>query len=229
MRVELKRLVLVIVVVVGLAASAGAAPAKYRVEKAGAPPEELAPAVRETLAAEGVRVVGPEGPLCEIWLRKAVPSRSNAGMELGIAYPQLAEGTLVGAVRFLSETKDFRGLSVKPGVYTMRYALHPTDGNHMGVAAQRDFLLLAPAAADANPAGITYNEAVALSRKASGTNHPSVWSLEPASEEVAEPKLWHKEEEDHWVLELPVQMQAEGRAATTHTVALVVVGSAPEA
>src|SRR3990172_627846 len=152
--------------------------------------------MRETLAAEGVRVVGPEGPLCEIWLQKAVPTRSNAGMELGIAYPQIAEGTLVGAVRFLAETNDFRRLRVKPGVYTMRYALHPTDGNHMGVAAQRDFLLLAPAAADANPAGMTYNEAVALSRKASGTSHPSVWSLETASEEVSEPKLRHKEEEN---------------------------------
>ncbi len=227
MRVALKKLVLVILGVVGLAAAA--APAEYRVEKAGAPPEELAPAVRETLAAEGVRVVGPEGPLCEVWLRKAVPARAKAGMELGIAYPQLTEGTLVGAIRFLSEAKDFRGLSVKPGVYTMRYALHPTDGNHMGVAAQRDFLLLAPAAADASPAGMTYNEVVAISREASGTNHPSIWSLEPASEEVAAPKLLHKEEENHWVLELPVQMQAEGGAATTHTIALVVVGSAPEA
>jgi hypothetical protein len=76
---------------------------------------------------------------------------------------------------------------------------------------------------------VTYNQVVALSRKASGTNHPSVWSLEPAAEEVSAPKLWHKEEEDHWVLEIPVQMQAEGGAASTHTVALVVVGAAPEA
>lgn len=226
MRVAL-RIVLAVLVVVGYAATAAAA--DYKIEKAGAPPEELSPAVRETLAAEGVRVMGPEGLLCEIWLRKAVPTRSSVGMELGIAYPQLAEGTLVGAVRFLAEAKDFRRLSVKPGVYTMRYALHPTDGNHMGVAAQRDFLLLAPAAADTNPAGITYNETVALSRKASGTNHPSIWSLEPAPEEVAEPKLLHKEDEDHWVLELPVQMQPEGGAASTHTMALVVVGAAPEA
>jgi len=156
---------LAILVFAGCAATVAAA--DYKIEKAGAPPEELAPAVRETLAAEGVRVVGPEGPLCEIWLRKAVPGHSKAAMELGIAYPQLAEGTLVGAVRFLREAKDFRRLEVKPGVYTLRLALYPTDGNHMGVAAQRDFLLLAPAAADSNPAGITYNESVALSRKAS--------------------------------------------------------------
>lgn len=226
MRVAL-RIVLAILMVVGCAAAAAAA--DYKIEKAGAPPEELAPAVRETLAAEGVRVVGPAGPLCEIWLRKAVPARAGAAPELGIAYPQLAEGSLVGAVRFLAEAKDFRQLDVKPGVYTLRYALHPTDGNHMGVAAQRDFLLLAPAAADTNPAGATYNAVLELSRKASGTNHPSVWSLEPAAEEVTAPVLRHKEEENHWVLELPAQLQPQGGAGTTRTLALVVVGSAPEA
>lgn len=227
MRAALRIFVLAILVAIGFAATATAA--DYKIEKAGAPPEELAPVVRETLTAGGVRVVGPEGPLCEIWLRKTVPARAGAATELGIAYPQIAEGTLVGAIRFLAEAKDFRQLQAKPGVYTLRYALHPTDGNHMGVAAQRDFLLLAPAAADTNPAGVTYNAAVDLSRKASGTNHPSIWSLEPAAEEVTEPKLRHKEEENHWVLELPVQMQPQGGAATTHTLALVIVGSAPEA
>ena len=205
------------------------AAAEYKLEKGGAPPDELAPVVREALAGEGLRIVGPEGALCEVWFRKLVPMRAGAAQELGIAYPQFAEGTLLGAVRFLTETKDYRRQGVKPGMYTLRYALHPVDGNHLGVAPQRDFLLLVPAAADASPANITYNNLLALSRKASGTNHPSVWSLEPAAGETAEPKLWHKEEEDHWVLEFPARMQAEGGAAQTRTLGLVVVGSAPEA
>lgn len=204
------------------------AAAEYRAEKAGAPPEELGPAVRETLAPEGIRIIGPEGPLCEIWVRTSVPAAAGAAQQLGIAYPQIVEGTLMGAVRFLREAKDYRRQSVKPGVYTLRYGLHPTDGNHMGVATQRDFLLLVPAAADSSPSGVTYNDLLGLSRKASGTNHPSVWSLEPASGET-EPKLLHKEDEDHWVLQFSVQVQPQGGAATKLTLGLVVVGSAPEA
>ena len=104
------------------------AAAQYKLETSvGAPPEELAPAIRENLAGDVLRVVGPQGPLCEVWLRKSVPARPGSGAGFGIAYPQLAEGTLVGAVRFLVETRDYRRQRVKLGVYTLRYALHPTE------------------------------------------------------------------------------------------------------
>ena len=203
--------------------------AQYKVEMAAAaPPEELAPAVRESLAGDVVRVVGPQGSLCEVWLRKSVPAQASSGPGIGVAFPQLAVGTLVGAVRFAAETRDYRRQQVKPGVYTLRYALNPADGNHMGVAPQRDFLILAPAAEDTKTAAISYEEVLELSRKASGTNHPSVWSLEPADERVSAPKLIHKEEEDHWVLLFGVSLDAGG-SKTPATLGLVIVGFAAEA
>ncbi len=212
--------------------SAGTAAAQgYKVEKVvGAAPQELSAAVRDALAGEALRVVGPGGPLCEIWLRKAVPARSSATQELGIAYGQFAEGTLIGAIRFPADVKDYRRQRLKPGVYTLRYALLPVDGNHLGVAPQRDFLLAAPAVADVSPAKVTREEALDLSRKASGTKHPSVWSL-PAAEgdPVSLPVLTHQEAEDHWVLKFRVQIQPESAAPSAAAMALVVVGHAPEA
>lgn len=217
------------VLLAGLCA-ATAATANYRLEAAaGGPPEELVPAVRETLAVQGLRIVGPGGPLCEIWFRKAVPARTGASQELGVAFPQLAEGTLVGAIRFFAVARDFRRQQIKPGVYALRYGVHPTDGNHQGVAPQRDFLLLVPAAGDAGGSALAPNELLALSRKASGTSHPSVWSLESVEGSVTAPSLVHKEEEEHWVIHFSLKLQAEGGAVSARAAGLVIVGSAPEA
>src|SRR5712692_8809247 len=150
--------------------AATAAAQGYKVEKATlAPPTELSAAVRDSLSGEALRVAGPGGPLCEIWLRKAVPAKGGASQGMGIAYGQLAEGTLVAVIRFSAEVKDYRQQRVKPGVYTLRYALVPVDGNHLGVAPQRDFLLAAPAAADTDPANQTRNATLELSRKTTGT------------------------------------------------------------
>jgi len=207
----------------------------YKAEKINAPPpQELSAAVRETLSGDALRVIGPNGPLCEIWLRKVVPAKTTVTEELGISFGQLAEGTLIAAVRFPSQVRDFRRQRVKPGVYTLRYALVPVDGNHSGVAPQRDFLLATPAAADPSPANITRDEALNLSRKTTGTNHPSVWSIAAGGNAAgAVPTLNHQEDGDLWLLELRVQVRPGGEGAPTPaaTVAMrmVVVGFAPEA
>ena len=109
-------------VLIAFAAIASSASAQeFKVEAVSvAAPAELAPAVRETLGNAAMRVVGPEGPLCEIWLRKVVPARATPQQALGIAYGQFEEGTLIGAVRFLREARDFRKQLVKPGVFTLR-------------------------------------------------------------------------------------------------------------
>jgi hypothetical protein len=47
-------------------------------------------------------------------------------------------------VHFLHAAADFRGQQVPVGFYTLRYALIPDDGNHLGVSPNPDFLLLIP-------------------------------------------------------------------------------------
>jgi hypothetical protein len=203
----------------------------YKVEEfSAAPPAELAPAVRETLSKTALRVTGPEGPLCEIWLRAVVPARATPEQKLGIGYGQFEEGTLFGAVRFLRESRDFRKQLVKPGVFTLRYALNPVDGNHMGVSPIRDFLLLLPAADDSSPAKVTRDDVIKLSKKSIGLNHPSVWSIATGEGQHAKlPEVAHLEDEDAWVVYFRVPVQPAGGTAAPLVMGLIVVGHAPEA
>lgn len=190
-----------------------------------APPNELAAPIRSALSSTGVRVTGPSGPLCDIWLGKAVPGKANAPQTLGVVYPQLAPGTLVGAIRLPNAVKDYRKQLIKAGVYTLRYALLPDNGNHMGVAPQRDFVLASPAADDQDATALTIDQTLALSRKATGSNHPSVWSLGPPEDHPKSlPSVFHLDDGDLWLVEFQLPL-----AGSPTTLALVVSGSAPEA
>jgi hypothetical protein len=145
---------------------------------------------------------------------------------LGVTYPQIAQGTLVGVLRLPADVKDYRKQRVKAGVYTLRFAITPENGNHMGVAPQRDFLLASPAAADQDPATLTLDQTLTLSKKATGSSHPSVWSLSSAeSSPKALPSVFHLDDGDMWLVEFQVVLGASGHV----NMALVVVGFAPEA
>lgn len=203
-----------------------AAAQSYKAEPLNeAPPSELSAAIRSALSPTGIRVTGPSGPVCDLWLGKAVPGKANAPQTLGVIFPQLAQGTLVGALRLPNSTKDYRKQLIKAGVYTLRYALLPDNGNHMGVAPQRDFVLASPAAADQDAATLTIDQAIALSRKATGSNHASPWSLAPPEDHLKSlPSVFHLDEGDQWLVEFSVPL-----AGSPAPMALVVVGSAPEA
>ena len=70
---------------------------------------------------------------------------------------------------------------IPAGAYNLRYELQPNDGDHLGVTPTPDFLLLVPAAVDANPGQTySYEQLVALSKQATGKNHPSPMNLVPA-------------------------------------------------
>ena len=207
---------------------AGASAAQgYKAEPLGEPPPgELAAPVRNALSSTGIRVTGPNGALCDIWIGKAVPEKANAPQSLGVVFPQFAQGTLVGAIRFPNPVKDYRKQLIKAGAYTLRYALVPENGNHMGVAPQRDFVLASPAAADQDPSALTIDQTLALSRKATGSNHPSVWSLAaPEDHPKSLPSVFHLDDGDLWL----VEFQLPPQGGTVLSMALVVVGSAPEA
>lgn len=140
--------------------------------------------VRAVLETSGYRVHPQDGKPVELWLRRDVPVQPPQQV-IGVAFGQLPESVLVGVARFPEGWSDFRGQHLRPGVYTLRYARYPADGNHMGVSQYRDFLILSPAASDPEPAAVhSFDELMALSRKASGSNHPAVMSLEPPQAEA---------------------------------------------
>ena len=210
-----------------LCAPRNASAQSYKAEALNeAPPKELAAPIRAALSPTGIRVTGPSGPVCALWLGKAVPGKANAPQTLGVIFPQLAQGTLVGAIRLPNSIKDYRKQLIKAGVYTLRYALLPENGNHMGVAPQRDFVLASPAASDQDAATLTIDQTIALSRKATGSNHPSVWSLAPPEDHPKSlPSVFHLDDADLWLVEFSLPLGG----ASTVPMALVVVGSAPEA
>jgi hypothetical protein len=170
--------------------------AQYRMEPAGAPPAEVAPAIREALQKEGARIAGPQGVVCEVWLRTSAPKAPNS--QQNVSFADIPHGALLGVIRFPVQGADRRGQPLKPGVYTMRLSFYPVDGAHQGIAPTRDFLLLVPAAGDTDlNAAPNFQQLVEMSRKASGTQHPA--SLNVWRPDETGPAALKQEGED-WVL-----------------------------
>jgi hypothetical protein len=144
--------------------------------------------LNKSLESNGSRITLSDGLYCEIWLRAAVPiGKTDAP---GAVYTTVGESTLVGVIRFAKATTDFRGQAIKEGSYTLRYAVHPADGNHMGISPIRDFLVMVPVASDPNPdAQFKFEELSKMSTKVSGTNHPAVLSLVSLDSAPASPKV----------------------------------------
>jgi hypothetical protein len=178
---------------------AGSALAQYKLAPAGAPPPDLDPAIIGVLQNEGARIVADNGsPVCEIWLRKTMPSGPKAN-ETGVTLPTIPHGALLGVIRYPGRGADRRGQTLKPGLYMLRFSYYPPDGNHQGAAPQRDFLILSLASADKDPnATPKYDTLMDMSRKASGTPHPAVLSLWKADTD-AKPGFV-KEGDNDWVL-----------------------------
>ena len=196
--------------------AAGVAYPQYKLEPAGPPPSDLPPAVAGALQKDGSKIVAGSGTaFCEIWFRSTAPSGPKTA-EDGVTLPTIPQGSLLGALRFPARGADRRGQNINPGVYALRYALQPVNGDHQGVAPQRDFLVMIPAADDPGPdAKPGFDDLMKLSRKASGTPHPAVLSMS-ASSNAKFPEL-KKEGENDWALhakigDTPVEVILVGKA-----------------
>jgi hypothetical protein len=144
-----------------------------------APPGEIAAPLTALLAAGGARAQIGETALTFWWVKSA-PVAAGAP-----EWKQVAEGTFIGVVQISANVRDIRGRTIKPGVYTMRYAVQPSDGDHLGVSSYRDFLLLSPAAVDQDPAPNGHDGAINLSKNTIGSSHPSPWMLDPPATDGA--------------------------------------------
>jgi hypothetical protein len=172
---------------------------QYKLESAGAPPSELAPAIREALQKDGAKIAGGKGAaFCEIWLRNQALAGAKT-TEQNVVFTQIPHGALLGVIRFPAQGADRRGQPIRPGLYTLRLSFYPVDGAHQGVSPQRDFLLMVPVADDTDlNATPNYDQLVKMSAQAAGTAHPAVLSIWKPDSPTAGAAL-NKEGED-WVL-----------------------------
>ena len=171
-RMRLRHLLPLALVLISVSAFA------QKIEKLPALDDASVPAaVKGLLDSSGSRVLLADGtPLADVWLRKTTPKNTTAATD--VLYPQLAISQMVGVIRFPAGGKDFRGHAIKPGIYTMRYDVQPSDGDHLGTAPNPDFLLLSPVAEDADPnAKMDTKQLATMSSHASGLRHPSVWEM----------------------------------------------------
>jgi hypothetical protein len=138
----------------------------------------LAAPISAELQSTGQKITAPDGKVwCEVWFRKALPAGFTS-TESDVTWKSVPIGTLLGAIRFPAAGLDRRGQPIKPGVYTLRYGNYPINGDHQGVAPQRDFLVLTPAAVDQDPKQVAkFDDLMNMSRKASGGPHPAVLSM----------------------------------------------------
>jgi hypothetical protein len=183
-----------------IAAAAGVLAQGSKLENIGAFSDASASeAVRASLDSKGYRVTAANGDvICDLWLRASLPAAEKKDVS-GAIYTTIGESALVGVVVFAKPANDFRGQGIKPGAYTLRYALHPSDGNHMGISPYRDFLLLVPVGADQDVnSKFKFEELSKLSARAAGTNHPTPFSLVAADTQKNFPGVCCEVENRGW-------------------------------
>lgn len=194
-----------------------------------APPSAVAAEIRGALATEGYKVVDGQGKTyAELWLRKSIPaSEKPSGTKGQIQFPFLAEGELLGALRFADEGHDYRDQSIAKGVYTVRYGLQPVNGDHLGVSPYRDYALLLPVAKDSSLADVPKKPLEERSAESAGTSHPAVFLLQtaPASAGAA-PAMVHDNEKNTWGAVIPLNLGVKGAGSPIpFNVQLIVVGA----
>jgi hypothetical protein len=145
-------------------------------------PPELAQPIAAALAPEVITVTTGTTKL-EFWWAKALALKDGAKSP---GWSEVGDGTLAGALRLTSAWTDIRGYTIRPGVYTLRFALQPQNGDHMGISPNREFLLPAPAADDQTADPLGYDASVALAKKTSRRAHPAAISIDPPAA-AAEP------------------------------------------
>lgn len=152
--------------------------AQYKVEATGEAPAEVAAPIKEMLAPAGHKVMSGDGKVwCEVWFAKAAPKGPDS-TEADLMWKSVPPGSVIGAIRWHPGAYDRRAQPVKPGVYTLRFSMFPLNGDHQGVAPNRDFLVMTPAADDQSAAAVPkFDDLMKMSRKASGTPHPAVLAM----------------------------------------------------
>ena len=204
------------------------AAAEHRIEvlDSPAPADAVSADIVKQLTPTGISVYrGETRKICDIWLFKELAVKSFK-TEGDVIYP-LQPGQMVGVIRYPRRGSDFRDNDIETGIYTLRYAQQPVDGDHVGTSPTRDFLLLSPAGKDKSLAPLDFKKLAEQSAEVSGTNHPSLLSLQNAQGDVKPPAIRTDVEKDWWILRLSSTLKV-GDESMPLALEVIVVGAASE-
>lgn len=187
-----------------------------------APPKEVHESIRKVLNNQCIQLLDGKGTLLlEVWLAKDVEVKATeVQIKNGLTYREVPSSTIFGAARVPKLLYDYRKQKIAAGVYTLRFAAQPMDGDHMGTAPYSDFCLLCPASDD-KKVSLLSNKALHEMSGKSTDGHPGVFLLFPGKS-GKEPKLESKEM-NHWVLMTDLSAKAGDKKATL-SIGLVLVG-----
>jgi len=204
---------------------------EYAVDRLDQPPPagEISAAIRDRLAPRAIRIRhGAKRTVCDIWPCKEWLAVAAFKPTDELLYP-FRPGALMGVLRFRHRGHDFRDQQIGRGVYTLRYAQQPVDGNHEGTSPTRDFLLIVRADADRSADPMDEKALSKASAAAADSDHPAMLCLQPAEGPAgsAGPTIRHDEDRDWWIVQFQGKARA-GDSAVALPIALVVVGHADE-
>ena len=204
--------------------------ADYSVEvlDEGPPADEISEEVAKQLGSTGFAVKRSEtSTLCNIWFCKQWTVDSDFTATDELLYP-FTPGQLIGVVQYKRRGGDFRDQEINRGVYTLRYAQQPVDGNHEGTSPTRDFLLVVAAEKDTSAGVMDVRKLYTASAEAAESSHPGLLLMQavPADADLSSPSV--RTTDDEWsIVRLP-GMAAVGENPKKLAIDLVVVGHADE-
>ena len=170
--------------VLALGQLTGVLAADQKIEALKKAPTGLSVELAAAVSDSGFRITENNKVICDMWLAKEIPLKPKFKPSLRVKYP-FQTGQLIGVIHFPegSNPNDFRGQSLKPGTYTLRYGLQPDDGNHLGTSDIRDFLVGCPPKTDTSPKRIEdIQDLFKLSASAASGTHPAIFLLLPPPE-----------------------------------------------
>jgi hypothetical protein len=191
------------------------------------PADALAAEVAAQLSPASIAVKKGDTLQLQIWLCKQWPVAAGFKATGEILYP-FSQGQLIGVAKYARRGGDFRDQRIDRGVYTLRYAHQPVDGNHVGTSKTRDFLLLVKAEEDQSPEPFDVKKLHEASAGAAGSSHPALLAMQAVEGEAGDkPAIRHDEAHDLWLVRLPGKAKA-GDKESSLAFDLVVVGHAAE-
>ena len=212
---------LLLALAVGTPAAWGVEP--FSVEAAELHAGDVPKAISAGVESHGTRIFtyvnGLRMPICEIFWARTATTHSNKNVSGRATYSNLEQGSLLGVIRFLAEAsdeyrEDFHDQKLKAGYYTMRYAV-------MAGEDARDFLVLSPASADADPGLVSTDQLIRQGKLASRTDRPAVLSL--VTTEVGSKNLPSVRMDENGTCILQDKLHAASNAASAGELMLAVV------